>query len=325
MAKLIINESRVSPAEWDEFVKTIREANPAVADEISKDRDITAYDMQILLNDPNTSISYPSAFSNIAGLLQKHHFPESIRPPATALMGRFIGIKDPQLSRAANEFFHETTDNVSRTIKSLDRMIQWVENYYQCTDDKEKLNGLREIIAGLRQQRDSLEKFRSFCWASPDKFYDINETSVTVRDDVAYFLAYAKSVDENLKTDEDAALAIVWEDTIKFDWHAGAVEHTAQIIDKILSFIPKKPSFDIQVAEIDSNGKIVTSVTTGLCVRDSDWTPAREVGCNPDPVRKAEVPAPRVAAVTPPSPQAAPTPAPAPPRVPVLPRLHQFR
>ena len=63
---------------------------------------------------------------------------------------------------------------------------------------------------------------------------------------------------------------------------------------------------------VDMNGNIVTSATTGLCTRDSDWTPAREVGCNPIPVRKVEAPAPRMAAVTPPSPQAVPAPARAP-------------
>jgi OOP family OmpA-OmpF porin len=49
-------------------------------------------------------------------------------------------------------------------------------------------------------------------------------------------------------------------------------------------------------------GNIVTSATTGLCVRTSDWTPARAVAqCDPDLVRKA-----------PPPPKAAPAPKPAP-------------
>jgi OOP family OmpA-OmpF porin len=49
-------------------------------------------------------------------------------------------------------------------------------------------------------------------------------------------------------------------------------------------------------------GNIVTSATTGLCVRTSDWTPARAVAqCDPDLVRKA-----------PPPPKAAPAPAPKP-------------
>ena len=61
---------------------------------------------------------------------------------------------------------------------------------------------------------------------------------------------------------------------------------------------------------VDANGNIVSSATTALCVRDSDWTPAREAACNP-PAKKAQAPAPRVATVTPPSPRAAPTPAPA--------------
>ncbi len=55
---------------------------------------------------------------------------------------------------------------------------------------------------------------------------------------------------------------------------------------------------------VDTNGKIVTSVTTGLCVRDSDWTPAREAACNPVPHKKVETPAS-------PSPRVAPAPAPA--------------
>jgi len=61
---------------------------------------------------------------------------------------------------------------------------------------------------------------------------------------------------------------------------------------------------------VDSYGNnIVTSSTTGLCWRDSDWTPARSVEpCDPV-AKKAEAPAPRVAAVTPPPPQ---PPAPAP-------------
>ena len=60
---------------------------------------------------------------------------------------------------------------------------------------------------------------------------------------------------------------------------------------------------------VDSNGRIVTSVTTGLCVRDSDWTPEREAACNPESVKKAVAPAPRRAAVTPPPPRVAPPPA----------------
>jgi len=48
-------------------------------------------------------------------------------------------------------------------------------------------------------------------------------------------------------------------------------------------------------------GNIVTSATTKLCVRTSDWTPARAVAeCDPDLVKKA------------PPPKAAPAPAPAP-------------
>lgn len=60
---------------------------------------------------------------------------------------------------------------------------------------------------------------------------------------------------------------------------------------------------------LDSNRNIVTSSTTNLCWRDSDWTPARAVEpCDPV-ARKAEAPAPKVAAVTPPPPS---KPAPAP-------------
>ncbi len=62
---------------------------------------------------------------------------------------------------------------------------------------------------------------------------------------------------------------------------------------------------------VDTSGNIVTSATTGVCVRDSNWTPEREAACNPEPVRKAVAPAPLAAAVKPPSPRAAPTPAPA--------------
>lgn len=65
---------------------------------------------------------------------------------------------------------------------------------------------------------------------------------------------------------------------------------------------------------VDTNGNIVTSATTGNCVRDGDWTPAREVGCNPAPVRKVTAPAPKPVAVAPPQKRAA-VPAPAPARV----------
>jgi len=61
---------------------------------------------------------------------------------------------------------------------------------------------------------------------------------------------------------------------------------------------------------VDSYGNsITTSSTTGLCWRDSDWTPARSVEpCDPV-ARKAEAPAPRTVAQAP-APQR-PTPAPA--------------
>ena len=58
---------------------------------------------------------------------------------------------------------------------------------------------------------------------------------------------------------------------------------------------------------LDSNGNIVTSATTGNCVRDSDWTPVRDVACNP--VKQATAPKPVAA------PPRAPEPAPAPARV----------
>lgn len=52
---------------------------------------------------------------------------------------------------------------------------------------------------------------------------------------------------------------------------------------------------------LDPNMNIVTSSTTGLCVRTSDWTPARAVAqCDPDLVKKPAPPAPK--------PTAAPTP-----------------
>jgi OOP family OmpA-OmpF porin len=44
---------------------------------------------------------------------------------------------------------------------------------------------------------------------------------------------------------------------------------------------------------LDQNMNIVTSATTGLCVRTSDWTPARAVAqCDPDLVKKPTPPAP---------------------------------
>ncbi len=62
---------------------------------------------------------------------------------------------------------------------------------------------------------------------------------------------------------------------------------------------------------VDSNGNIVTSVTTGVCVRTGDAS-ARDAGCNPEAVKKAQAPAPRAATPSkPPSPRAAPAPAPA--------------
>ncbi|MCC6531033.1 MAG: OmpA family protein [Burkholderiales bacterium] len=56
-------------------------------------------------------------------------------------------------------------------------------------------------------------------------------------------------------------------------------------------------------------GNIVTSATTGLCVRTSDWTPARAVAqCDPDLVKKAPPPAPKPEAKPAPKPEAKPKP-----------------
>ncbi len=55
---------------------------------------------------------------------------------------------------------------------------------------------------------------------------------------------------------------------------------------------------------LDQNMNIVTSATTGLCVRTSDWTPARAVAqCDPDLVKKPAPPAPKPAAAPKPSPK----------------------
>ncbi|MCC7082351.1 MAG: OmpA family protein [Burkholderiales bacterium] len=59
-------------------------------------------------------------------------------------------------------------------------------------------------------------------------------------------------------------------------------------------------------------GNIVTSATTGLCVRTSDWTPARAVAqCDPDLVRKAPAP-PKKAFTAPPAKKPAAKPKPKP-------------
>jgi OmpA-OmpF porin, OOP family len=79
---------------------------------------------------------------------------------------------------------------------------------------------------------------------------------------------------------------------------------------------------------VDTYGNnIVTSPTTGLCWRTSDWTPARAVeGC--DPVnREAEVPVPNVVAAAPPLPAKPATPpatAPVPASVKVGPQSVSF-
>ena len=65
-------------------------------------------------------------------------------------------------------------------------------------------------------------------------------------------------------------------------------------------------------------GNIVTSATTGLCVRTSDWTPARAVAqCDPDLVKKVAPPAPAPAAkpAAKPKPEAKPKPKPKKPQM----------
>jgi len=65
-------------------------------------------------------------------------------------------------------------------------------------------------------------------------------------------------------------------------------------------------------------GNIVTSATSGLCVRTSDWTPARAVAqCDPDLVKKA-APPPAPAAKPEAKPEAKPAAAPAPAAAPRL-------
>lgn len=75
---------------------------------------------------------------------------------------------------------------------------------------------------------------------------------------------------------------------------------------------------------LDQNMNIVTSATTGLCVRTSDWTPARAVAqCDPDLVKKPAPPAPKPAAAPAPAPAAkkeAPKPA-VPPKKEAPPKL----
>jgi OmpA-OmpF porin, OOP family len=67
---------------------------------------------------------------------------------------------------------------------------------------------------------------------------------------------------------------------------------------------------------LDQNGEVVTSSTTGLCWRDSDWTPARAVErCDPTGLPLAYTPAaaPAPAVIAAAAPTAAPQPAPAKP------------
>ena len=67
---------------------------------------------------------------------------------------------------------------------------------------------------------------------------------------------------------------------------------------------------------VDTYGNnIVTSPTTGLCWRTSDWTPTRAVAyCDPL-AAKVEAPAPRVVAKAPPPQKPAPAPTPVPAKV----------
>lgn len=67
---------------------------------------------------------------------------------------------------------------------------------------------------------------------------------------------------------------------------------------------------------VDMSGTIVTSANTGLCARDSDWTPARSAEpCDPTnrPVAAAPAPAPQAAVVAAAPPAAIPQPEPAKP------------
>ena len=62
---------------------------------------------------------------------------------------------------------------------------------------------------------------------------------------------------------------------------------------------------------LESTGNIVTAVNAGVCVRTSDWTPARAVAqCDPDLVKKPAPPAPKAAPVPPPKPEPTPRPKP---------------
>jgi OOP family OmpA-OmpF porin len=63
-------------------------------------------------------------------------------------------------------------------------------------------------------------------------------------------------------------------------------------------------------------GNIVTSATTGLCVRTSDWTPARAVAqCDPDLVKKVAPPAPAPAPKAKPAEKPKPKPKPKKPQM----------
>ena len=67
---------------------------------------------------------------------------------------------------------------------------------------------------------------------------------------------------------------------------------------------------------LDINGNVVTSSTTGVCVRTSDWTPARAAAaaacaqCTPELCPKPAAPPPPAAPKTAPKPEVAPKPAP---------------
>jgi OOP family OmpA-OmpF porin len=73
------------------------------------------------------------------------------------------------------------------------------------------------------------------------------------------------------------------------------------------------------------NSSIVRAPAAGVCVRTSDWTPARAVEeCDPDLIKKPVPPAPRPATPTPPPPPPAPQPVTPPPPEKPLPQQISF-
>jgi OOP family OmpA-OmpF porin len=60
---------------------------------------------------------------------------------------------------------------------------------------------------------------------------------------------------------------------------------------------------------LDTQGNVVRAAGAGVCVRSSDWTPARAVAeCDPDLVKKPAPPAPKAAPKPKPKPEAKPKP-----------------